>query len=118
MEVVIGQPMPRADEAVIPEEKLYGYVLNSDHADGTHKARVFHSVLGLTASDWETLRDHILEAIQHVPVSAVRPAYNGVRITVEIPARGLDDAECCITTGWRLPDDGSPPHLTTAFIRV
>lgn len=42
--------------------KLEDYVLNSNHWEGRHKARVFESVLGITSSNEDVLRDAILAA--------------------------------------------------------
>lgn len=51
--------LPRAELAEIPEDKLRGYALNPEHLAGRHKARVFASMLGIGAADWEYLRGQI-----------------------------------------------------------
>jgi len=43
--------LPNADFAEVPIVKLRDYALNPDHPVGKHKAKVFESVLGLTAED-------------------------------------------------------------------
>ena len=40
--------------------KIEDYVLNPRHWEGRHKARVFESVLGLTAEDAEALQERLL----------------------------------------------------------
>ena len=40
--------------------KLEDYTLNPLHAEGRHKARVFGSVLGITASNAHVLRQALL----------------------------------------------------------
>jgi Domain of unknown function (DUF6883) len=52
--------LPRAPEATIPTAKLRLYALDPSHERGRHKARVFASALGITASDWRYLHDQIL----------------------------------------------------------
>ena len=42
--------------------KLEDYVLNPNHWEGRHKARVFESTLGITVNNQEVLREAILEA--------------------------------------------------------
>ena len=42
--------------------KLEDYVLNVTHREGRHKARVFDSVLGVTASSVDVLRRALLDA--------------------------------------------------------
>lgn len=44
-------PLPTLDNIRIDERKLTGYVLNLNHPEGRHKARVFRSSLGLTIAD-------------------------------------------------------------------
>lgn len=84
----MGDPLPRADEAVVTEEKLRGYVLNPEHPDGAHKARVIRSALGFRANDWEALRDQILDGVRRSPVTEQRPAYNGIRCSVVVSVTG------------------------------
>jgi hypothetical protein len=43
--------LPNPDDAVVDIRKLRDYCLNPAHPRGRNKARVFASVLGLTASD-------------------------------------------------------------------
>ena len=56
--------LPGYDRAVLGPAKLRDYCLDPNHLRGKHKARVFRAALGLTAADWEQLRDAILAAIE------------------------------------------------------
>lgn len=47
--------LPNTELAYIPPEKLAGYVLNSEHPVGKHKATVFKAVLGMTEKDADEL---------------------------------------------------------------
>jgi hypothetical protein len=116
--VDVGEILPRADEAVVAEDKLRDYALNMEHDVGRHKARVFAATLGIHADDWEWLREQILDGIQTTPVSDIRPCYNGLRCTVVLRVQGRNDDERPVVTGWRIPDDGGPPHLTTAYVET
>lgn len=110
--------LPRVDEAVVTEEKLRGYVLNVEHGVGRHKARVFAATLDLHADDWEWLREQILEEVRATPASDVRRSHEGWRCTVVIRVQGRNDEERPVVTGWRVPDDGAPPHLVTAYVET
>jgi hypothetical protein len=55
--------LPNAHRAIVPIAKLRDYSLNPLHPEGKHKARVFKSALGFTASDAERLRGMILAAV-------------------------------------------------------
>jgi len=56
--------LPNYKNAIIDKEKLTEYCLNEDHPIGKHKARVFKSVLGITAANFELLIQIIFEGIQ------------------------------------------------------
>ncbi|MCI5131630.1 MAG: hypothetical protein D3904_08915, partial [Candidatus Electrothrix sp. EH2] len=56
--------LPNAEKTCIDTEKLTGYCLNSLHERGKHKARLFSSLLGLTADDAEELKAAILKAVR------------------------------------------------------
>lgn len=114
----VGDILPRAHQAVVTEGKLRGYVLNSEHDVGRHKARVFTATLGLQSDDWERLRDQILEGVRTTPVSDVRRSFGGFRCTVVVRIRGRSDQERLVVTGWRVPDHGGPPHLVTAYVET
>ena len=55
--------LPNYDSASIDIAKLSGYVLNANHPEGRHKARVFLSALGLGAANGKWLANAILAAI-------------------------------------------------------
>ncbi len=55
--------IPNADKAVVDIRKLREYCLSMDHPRGKHKARVFRTVLGLTANDAEELQKTLLAIV-------------------------------------------------------
>jgi len=56
--------LPNPERAVVDIAKLRDYCLSPAHPVGRNKARVFASVLGLTAADADTLRAALLAAAQ------------------------------------------------------
>lgn len=56
--------LPNADKAVVDIRKLRDYSLNRDHPTGKDKARLFSSILGMTAENAEELRQIILEQVK------------------------------------------------------
>lgn len=54
--------IPGGEFAFVDLAKLRDYCLNPSHSEGKHKARVFASVLGLSAVDSDFLRDELLYA--------------------------------------------------------
>ena len=110
--------LPRASEAVVPEDKLRGYALDPGHRTGAHKARVFGSALGLRATDWRYLHDQILERVVDSPVTAIRPKPPyGVEYEVRVMIEGRNGENHPVITGWLVPIDG-PPRLITAYVEI
>ena len=62
--------LPGASRAVIDPRKIQEYCLSFDHPRGKHKARVFHSALGLTNENTAELEMRIREALETEPCSA------------------------------------------------
>jgi hypothetical protein len=54
--------IPGGARAVVDIAKLRNYCLSEQHPRGRHKARVFASVLGITAADADVLRQALLMA--------------------------------------------------------
>ncbi len=53
--------IPNAENAVVNIRKLRAYCLNLEHEEGKYKARLFSSILGMTADNAEELRHTILD---------------------------------------------------------
>jgi hypothetical protein len=111
-----GDNLPDPDRASIADEKLRDYALNPDHDEGKHKARVFVAMLGIERDDFEFLRDQILAGIRSTPVHDVRPHRYGTRCSVRLEIEGRAGMRANVMTGWMVPDDGSPPHLTSLYV--
>ena len=56
--------LPYAKNAVVDIRKLRDYCLNLEHDDGKHKARLFSSILGMTAEHAEELRQLLLKVVK------------------------------------------------------
>jgi hypothetical protein len=54
--------VPNANLALVPKEKILGYLLNSSHPDGMSKARFF-SNHGFTKESWNTLAEELKKHI-------------------------------------------------------
>jgi Domain of unknown function (DUF6883) len=107
--------LPRADRALVPREKLEGYLLNPQHEIGRHKARVFASALGIRQRDWEYLRDHLLAAAVDAPVRGVRETSWGSLYEVVVAVEGPNAQTRRVMTVWLVTGD-EPPRLVTAYV--
>lgn len=118
---MLGEPLPRAAEAVGVREKLINYSLDVGHERGGTKARGFKRILGITIRDIDYLEEAIRRAILTAPVSAVRAQTRyGIHCEVRIEIRGLRDKRArAVTaiTGWELAYADAVPRMTTAYLR-
>lgn len=107
--------LPNAARAIVDIEKLRDYCLSESHPRGKHKARVFESALGLTASDVIELRDAIVSAIQtEEAMTGERDEY-GQRYVVDFSMKRLD-REARIRSAWIIRRGENVPRLTSCYV--
>ncbi|HWB54982.1 MAG TPA: hypothetical protein VG722_12340 [Tepidisphaeraceae bacterium] len=96
--------------------KLEDYVLNPNHRDGKHKARVFKSVLGITLENRGVLTSAILAAATNS--DAVQARGNNGHGDVYILSFPLQTKKgtATIMTGWIIRHGESFLRLTTCYI--
>jgi hypothetical protein len=109
--------LPRARDAVIPTDKLMAYALDPDHPRGRHKARVFAAALGVGKSDWQYLRDQILEGLVDADVRGTRITSYGVLYDVIVLVDGLNGATQPVATIWLVAGD-HPPRLVSTWVDI
>jgi hypothetical protein len=107
--------IPNAENAVVDLRKLTEYCLNPKHEIGKHKARVFESVLDLTADDAEELKDALLSAAKNNEAKAGGFDSFGQRYTVDFEMeRGMKKAT--VRSGWIIAANTDFPYLITCFV--
>jgi hypothetical protein len=107
--------LPRADQAVVPREKLERYLLNPEHEVGRHKARVFASALGIRQRDWAYLRDQLQTAVVDAPISSVRETPWGGLYELVLAIDGLNDQTRRVMSVWLVAGQ-EPPRRVTAYV--
>jgi hypothetical protein len=112
------QTIPGAHVAFVPEEKLRGYLLNPQHADGTHKFRVFRSAFGVGPEDWEQFGAVLVDGLQRGTVTETRDRTDCTVYGVSFMLEGLDGQDKRVITSWKVPKNGDPPSLVTAYLDV
>ena len=91
--------LPIGIKPTIDIEKIEDYCLNKEHPVGKHKAKVFHSVLGINAHDSIWLKKQILEKL---PESEAKKRYDdqfGIRYQVDIMIQ-KGNKKALISTIW------------------
>jgi uncharacterized protein DUF6883 len=110
------RPLPNADRAVVPRDKLEDYLLDPEHEIGRHKARVFAAALGIGRRDWEYLRDQLLAGVLDAPTQSVRETRWGALYEVTILVEGLNGQTRQVMTVWLVAADQTNPRLVTAYV--
>ncbi|QIP13163.1 hypothetical protein G8759_11270 [Spirosoma aureum] len=107
--------LPFAEKAYIDNQKLVDYCLSETHNTGKHKARVFKSVLGLTATDYFLLKETILTEILLNEVQAAGPNQQGDLYTVDFTMTH-QGRTATIRTAWIIIFNESFPRLVSCYI--
>jgi hypothetical protein len=107
--------LPNAARAIVDIEKLRDYCLSESHPRGKHKARVFATALGLTATDVFELREAILSAVQvEEAIAGERDEY-GQRYIVDFSMR-RQGREAVIRSAWIVRRGEDAPRLTSCYV--
>jgi hypothetical protein len=106
--------IPNAEKAVVDIPKLRGYCLNSEHDDGQYKARLFSSILGMTADDAEELRQILLEVVTVHEAQVGRQDEFGQRYTLDFTIE-WHNRSATLRSGWIIEHGSEIPRLTTCY---
>lgn len=106
--------LPNADQAIIPREKLYGYLLSSAHPVGRFKARFF-AKLGYKSDTWQRFESDLRS--QHLSQEATLVESNdfGRKYEIRASLRGALGSPQSIVSIWFIPKDGDTPRFVTAY---
>jgi hypothetical protein len=106
--------IPNAENAVVDIRKLRDYCLNPEHNDGKHKARIFLSILGMTADNAEELCQILLEVVQTHEARLGRQDEFGQRYTLDFTIE-WQNRSATLRSGWIIEHDSEIPRLTTCY---
>ncbi|MEM8778721.1 MAG: DUF6883 domain-containing protein [Cyanobacteria bacterium P01_G01_bin.49] len=106
--------LPHAENAVVDIRKLRDYCLNLEHDDGKHKARLFLSILGMTASDAEALQEILLDVVKTSQVQLGRHDDFGQRYTLDFEIQ-WQNKSATLRSGWIIEHGSTTPRLITCY---
>ncbi|MCX8103072.1 MAG: hypothetical protein N3E42_01325 [Candidatus Bipolaricaulota bacterium] len=107
--------LPNPERAVVDLEKLRNYCLSLEHPRGRHKARVFATVLGLTADHTEHLRETLLAAARtHDAVPTEQDEY-GQRFVIDFDMSG-PSGSARIRSSWIVRRGEDFARLTSCYV--
>jgi hypothetical protein len=107
--------IPGGARAVVDIAKLRNNCLNEQHLRGRHKARIFASVLGLTVTDEDVLRQALLRvALEGEAQEGERDNY-GQRYVVDLEVHG-PRGRATVRSSWIVLHGEDFPRLTSCYI--
>lgn len=107
--------LPNAEQAVADIRKLRDYCLNLASPRGRTKARVFESVLGLTRTDAQELRQQLLRAAAEQECELGEEDEFGQRYTLDFVME-TKAGKAWVRSGWIVRTDEDFPRLTTCYV--
>lgn len=108
--------LPNPDQAVIEDQKLSGYCLNPNHADGKHKAYVFQSVLGIGLAEMEELKQILLNAVQIYEALPDKSNQYGQNCVLDFPVTRYE-RQATIRSVWIVRCEEDFPRLVSCYVR-
>ena len=109
--------LPNFQQAVISQEKLEGYVLNPEHPEGKHKARVFREALNIERRHAPILAELIRNSLSRAPAEWRDTNDYGKSWTSWHEIVGLNGQSLIVTVAWMFKVDAEQiPVLITCYI--
>lgn len=107
--------LPNGDNAVVQDQKLYGYLLNEQHEHNPGHAVLFRRLLGITPDNAGILREALLRAAADEPIAHHCATPFGVRYQIDFSMTG-PRGRYTIRSAWQIEHDARVPRLVTAYV--
>src|SRR5262249_19024348 len=114
--------LPNYQKAVIEQDKLERYCLNPEHTSKTYgssgkdKARVFKAALGFDQSNWQLLRDGILNELPYHEAKLGAEDEFGQRYEVKLPITGVNGNTTTVLVAWIVRPETDYPFLVSTYV--
>ena len=108
--------LPCGERAIVGDDKLIGYCLNSEHPEGRHKARVFQSLLGLGPEQSGILKKALCQAAAEEPAERVGTTSYGDLYVVDFVMSAGDKA-APVRSVWIIRSREDIPRLVSGYVR-
>ena len=108
--------LPNPEQAIVDSQKLSGYCLNPNHAEGQHKAYVFQSVLGIGLAEEDELKQALLVAVQTYDALPDQSNAYGQKYVLDFPISRFGK-QAIIRSVWIVRFDEAFPRLVSCYVR-
>ena len=107
--------LPNGSQAIIDLSKITDYCLSLTHLRGRHKARVFKSVLGMTAEHAAELRTALALAARESDATIGSSDAYGTRYIIDFELQ-RNELSGMIRSRWILRSGESAPRFVTCYV--
>ena len=107
--------MPNGEQAVVTDEKLFGFLLNTGHDEQAGHAVLFARLLGIDGSNAEVLRSALLSAAATGDATLGKRSPYGQKYEIRFSMTG-PRGSFTILSIWMISRGGTTPRLVTAFV--
>lgn len=115
--------LPNYKKAVISEDKLRIYALSSEHVSsvkgksrGKDKALIFERRLGFNASNWDILKQRILNELPYCEAKLGAADEYGQKYEVVMSILGANGEIASIITAWIIDIGADYPRLISTYV--
>ena len=113
--IKVENPLPNADNVIVPEEKFTKYALNKEHPSGRNKALVFESVLGFNQDNAQILIECIKEQVKANEAIKTTSDKYGDKYKVYMDITGPNGNIATILTAWVVANGET--RLVSAYVK-
>jgi hypothetical protein len=106
--------IPNPQNAIVDIRKLRNYSLDSTHRVGSHKARLFATILGMSRDDAEELRTILLQVVMTHDAEIGEMDEHGQRYRIDFMLT-WQGKQAMIRTVWIIRTDEDFPRLVTCY---
>ena len=107
--------LPNPDLAIVSKQKLVGYCLNFNHADGRHKARVFKSALNIDVYNFKELELALLNAVKNYEAIVESQNQYGQKYVIDFPLNRAHRT-AIVRSVWIVKNSENFPRLVTCYL--
>jgi len=107
--------LPGGERALVDIAKLRDYCLHDQHPRGRHKARVFASVLGLTAADADVLQQELFKAARQGEAQESEGDDYGQRYVLDFEVTG-PKGQAIVRSSWIIRHGEDFPRMTSCYV--
>lgn len=107
--------LPNNQDAIIPYEKISGYLLSATHRDGRHKA-AFFTRFGFSLDSWTILAESLLRHVADHDVNKIEESAFGTRYIIEGIMFAPDGRLPYVRSIWFVEKGEKLPRFVTAYL--